>query len=55
MTHGDPENVVGVGGESRAAAVLLVAGGVDHNGVLERACNFVNCYATFIPVAFAVR
>lgn len=48
VTYGDPKHIVGVGGESGAAAVLLVASGVDHNGVLERACNSISRRATFI-------
>jgi hypothetical protein len=51
VTHGNPEHVVGVGGEPRASAVLLITSGVDHNGVLERACNSISRQATFILTA----
>jgi hypothetical protein len=36
--EGNPENVVGVGRETGATNVLLVAGRVDNDGVLWRAC-----------------
>ena len=36
--QGDPENVVRVGGAACAADVLLLAGGVDDDWVLEGAC-----------------
>lgn len=39
-TYGDPEDGVRVDGEAGAAAVLLVAEGVDHYGIFEGACNF---------------
>jgi hypothetical protein len=35
--QGDPENVVRIGGATRAADVLLLASGVDNDGVLEGA------------------
>jgi hypothetical protein len=35
----DPENVVGVGGETSAADVLFVASRVDNNGILWSACG----------------
>lgn len=42
MSHSDPEDIVRVSGVARAAEVLLVAGGVDDDGVLEGACNAIS-------------
>ena len=55
VTYSDPKHIVGVDGESGAAAVLLVAGGVDHNGILERAYNSISRQATFIPIALSTQ
>jgi hypothetical protein len=55
VTHSYPNHIVGVDGESGAAAVLLIAGGVDHNGVLERACSSISRRATFIPNALSTQ
>jgi hypothetical protein len=37
----DPENVVRIGGEAGATDVLLVASGVDNNGVLWGTCTYL--------------
>ena len=45
-TYVEPEDDVAVGRVARAAGVLFVTGGVDHDGVVEGACCFGTGYVS---------
>jgi hypothetical protein len=42
VTHGEPDNVVRIGGEASATTVLFISEGLDDDWIIQRACNIIS-------------